>query len=188
MSDQIHVFGQEVESACRIRALALSWWSSKPWVPWCGRHWHHSSKTLGRQCLIYIPIGVDHLPVLERYGGYMARFREARHHLFCNTLRSLEFRRWGLTWEDPRSRLLLCFGIVLKDPHFFARYNVPDVTRSSSVKLLQHNYVSTIQPYRSSAPQSSCEGPNGCNVLRHLHDHGEFGSHFPVIALTGIYR
>ena len=52
------------------------------------------------------------------------------------TLRPLEFHRWDLTWEDPQ--LLLCFGIILKDPRFIAGYNVPDAPRSSSIKFLQH--------------------------------------------------
>ena len=55
--------------------LTLSWWNSKPWLSRRGRRLHHSSKTLGRQ-MSDIPIRVDSLPLLERYGGNMARFRE----------------------------------------------------------------------------------------------------------------
>ena len=90
------------------------------------------------QAVVGIPVGVDRLPVLRIYGGYVTRFKEeACHHLFCNTLRSLEFHRsglaWkdphsrslefhrsGLAWKDPHSRLLHCLGIVLKNPLFVA--------------------------------------------------------------------
>ena len=38
------------------------------------------------QAVVDIPTGVDRLSVLGRYGGHMARFREAaRCKLFCNT-------------------------------------------------------------------------------------------------------
>ena len=54
---------------------------------------HHSSKTLGRQAVAdNIPIGADRLPVQETYvvaiHGRIIK-EEARHHLLCNTLRSL---------------------------------------------------------------------------------------------------
>ena len=73
------------------------------------------------QAVVNIPIGIDRLSVLGRYGGYLARFREKPASVyFSNTLPSFEIYRWGLTWKDPHSRLLLCFEIVLKDPHFIA--------------------------------------------------------------------
>ena len=86
------------------------------------------------QVVVDIPIGVDCPPVLKRYGGCMDR--EARHHLLYNTLRLFEFHMWGLTCEDPHTRLLLCFGFVLKDLCFITSYNVPDMTKSSSLELL----------------------------------------------------
>ena len=107
MSGQIPaVFGQEVESDCRSVSATLV-----------------EQQTLGCTArAVLAPLlqnleqAIDRLPVLERNGGYMARFREeARHHLICNALRSLAFDRRG-TWEDPHSQLLLSFGIVLKNP------------------------------------------------------------------------
>ena len=90
MSDQVHsVFGQDVASGSRsvsagivvcvvVEQRALGSTVCTALAPLL--------EDLG-QAVVDTPIGVDRLPVLERYGGYMARFREeARHRLFCNTL------------------------------------------------------------------------------------------------------
>ena len=129
------------------------------------------------QAVVDIPIRVDCLPVLKRYGGHMAQFREeVRHNLFCNTYQSLEFHRWGLTWEDPDC----CFfsRIVLKDPRFVASYNVPDwdTTRLSSVKFLQH-MCAPIDPTSFLLFSQVERDPMGATFW-HRDDYGEFGSHF----------
>ena len=91
------------------------------------------------QAVADTPVGVDRPPVLERYGGCMAKFREVHHHLLCNAFRSPEFHRWGLTWERPTQPIAALFrDFVVKDPRFFASYNVSDATRSSSVDVVQH--------------------------------------------------
>ena len=107
-------FGQEVENGCRsvsagLVAVEQQALGSTVWVALAPL-----LEDLG-QAVLDIPIRVDRLPVLERYDGCMAIFREeACQHLCCNTLRSLELHRWGLTWENPHSQLLLCFGSLLK--------------------------------------------------------------------------
>ena len=156
---------RKLRVAAAVWALALSWWSSKAnWIP---------RRPPGRQWLIY----QLELTVFLFSRGTVATWPdlENKHATICfaTLFWSLEFHRWGLTWEDPNRWLLLCFVIVLKDPRFITSYNVPDATRSSSVKFLQH--MCTIRPYLSSALQSSCKGPNVRNVSRCRDDHG---SHF----------
>ena len=51
------------------------------------------------QSLTDIPSGVDCLPVLKQHGGLTWPGLENKHATICNTLRSLEFHRWGLTMK-----------------------------------------------------------------------------------------
>ena len=104
---------------------------------------------------------------------------EKKETTICFATRTL-FDRLNFTGgEDPNSRLLLCFEIVLKEPRFVASDNVPDATSSSCVEFLQHS-VCSIRPELSSALKPSCEAPNGRNVSRRRDDHGDFGSHFSM--------
>ena len=81
-------------------ALALSWWSSRPWVPLFGRLAVQASKTLGGQNLD-VPLRVACLPLLERGRGHMTDFGEDCDRLFGSASRRLEFHRWALIWEKP---------------------------------------------------------------------------------------
>ena len=64
---------------------------------------------------------------------------EKKHATICFTtlFDRLNFTGGASPGKTHTSNMLLCFGIVLKDPRFVGSYNVPDATRSSTVEFLQ---------------------------------------------------
>ena len=63
---------------------------------------------------------------------------EDRDGLFGSASRSLEFRRWALTWEKLDVRLLFGFRVILVCRNFVTRDNAPDALRLALVKFLKH--------------------------------------------------
>ena len=93
-----------------VCALALSWWSSRPWTPDRGRRLHHAWKTLGKQYLTY----QSAVTVFLSSSGMVAMWpnfaKKIAIILFGTFFDSFEFHRWVLIWEDPHRRLLLRRG------------------------------------------------------------------------------
>ena len=159
------------------------------------------------QAVVDIPIGVDRLSVLRRYGGCITRFtEEACYHLFRNTLQSLNFTGgalhgktptdnccfvsvklmqasvWFLREREKKERergLLLCFNIILKGPCFNAIYNVPDATRSSFIEFLQHR-CALLNPTPLLVFKQVMRDPMGATLLNAEMIMGEHCSHFPM--------
>ena len=102
-------------------------------VPSCGRSVFQASETVDRQALVY------HSALIVQDRDRMTGFgEEDRDGLFGSASRSLEFRRWALTWEKLDVRLLFGFRVILVCRNFVTRDNAPDALRFALVKFLKH--------------------------------------------------
>ena len=117
------------------------------------------------QLNVSIPLGIDHLPLLEWDRGHLTRFGEEDcDHLLGSTSLSVEFHRWTVKWEKPDLRLLLGLGVILVYKSLLTLDCVPELIWPASIKFLKHVKAPLRHTLPSYVPQLVCGHRTGITI------------------------
>ena len=157
------------ESAA-VWALALSWWSSRPWVPLFGRRAVRDSKTLGWQN-VDVPLGVDSLLSWSELEIIWPNLAKTATSCFEVLLDLLEFHGWDLT-RGGKSRLKTVAGFPGHTSMQKSRYpwRCPRPALTCLRPIFDACERTTPFPY--SVPRSAAGALKECSASIHPGDDG----------------